>query len=52
MKINNTANLIKKTAFVYKNIKSANNFKTDPTADPSTCTAKTILSSLEIMFQK
>ena len=52
MKINNNVKLAKKTVFVYKNIKSANNFKTDPTEDPSTVTVQTILSTLEIVFQK
>ena len=50
MKINTINTINKKTVFVYKNVKSANNFKTDPTADPSTVTVRTILSSLEIVF--
>ena len=52
MKINNNANLIKKTVFIYKNIKSTSGYQTDPTADPSTVTVRTILSTLEIVFQK
>ena len=52
MKINNSNTINKKTVFVYKNIKSANGFQTDPTADPSTVTVRTILSTLEIVFQK
>ena len=52
MKINNNANLTKKTVFIYKNIKSTSSYQTDPTADPSTVTVRTILSTLEIVFQK
>ena len=52
MKIRSNNTITKKTVFVYKNIKSANNFKTDPTADPSTVTVQTILSTLEIVFNK
>ena len=52
MKINNNNTINKKTVFVYKNIKSVSGYQTDPTADPSTVTVRTILSSLEIVFQK
>ncbi|MGY3052949.1 hypothetical protein ACVWYG_001145 [Pedobacter sp. UYEF25] len=52
MKTNSNTNLGKKTVFIYRNIKTANDFKTDPTLDPSTATVKTILSSMAIMFQK
>ncbi|MGY3052953.1 hypothetical protein ACVWYG_001149 [Pedobacter sp. UYEF25] len=52
MKVTTNNSLTKKTVFIYRNIKTANDFKTDPTLDPSTATVKTILSSMAIMFQK
>ncbi|MET4083142.1 hypothetical protein ABIB40_003111, partial [Pedobacter sp. UYP30] len=52
MKINNSS-LTKKTVFVYKNIKAANSFRTVPIdQDPATVTVRTVLTSMEIMFQK
>jgi len=47
MKAQNTTKLVKKTVFVYKNIKNQNGFSTDPVAT----TAQTILSTTEI-FRK
>ncbi|WP_157255315.1 hypothetical protein [Pedobacter sp. Leaf216] len=35
MKAQNTTKLAKKTVFVYKNIKSQNNYSTHPTGDQS-----------------
>ncbi|WP_316805827.1 hypothetical protein [Pedobacter agri] len=47
MKAQGTTQLSKKTVFVYKNVKDQNGFQTDP----STVTAKTVLSTIEI-FKK
>ncbi|WP_316804696.1 hypothetical protein [Pedobacter nototheniae] len=50
MKAQHTSKLVKKTVFVYKNIKDQNSFNTDP----STATAKTLLTFdiLDISFNK
>ncbi|WP_165585890.1 hypothetical protein [Pedobacter nototheniae] len=50
MKALNTSKLAKKTVFVFKNGKSQNDFRTDPT----TATAKTILTFdiFDISFNK
>ncbi|MET4083141.1 hypothetical protein ABIB40_003110 [Pedobacter sp. UYP30] len=53
MKAIYTANLTKKTVFLYKNIKAANSFRTVPIdQDPATVTVRTVLTSMEVMFQK
>ncbi|WP_316801053.1 hypothetical protein [Pedobacter frigidisoli] len=46
MKTQNTSKLVKKTVFVYRNVKAQNNFSTHPTGDQSQTIATSFIVGL------